>query len=184
MRKGTVLVFTRDQAGNLTARADAHDLITVRRCAALPLPFALFPSFACRPSGWKWCTAVQWNAQKLQELGGLLWWHSQYLSHPIWTSLNPNNRDVPMQLMVLALLQHRATLYSSLPRACAERCLACALSSEQRTFIESIGGMRSQTHRSCPTSCFADVQPAAVPRSVRPVCGGPAGQPQGQAHRR
>lgn len=32
VRKGTVLVFTRDQAGNLTARADSHDLITVRRC--------------------------------------------------------------------------------------------------------------------------------------------------------
>ena len=34
VRKGTVLVFTRDQAGNLTARADDHDLISVRRCAA------------------------------------------------------------------------------------------------------------------------------------------------------
>lgn len=39
VRKGTVLVFTRDQAGNLTARADDHDLITVR---SRPLCHAVF----------------------------------------------------------------------------------------------------------------------------------------------
>lgn len=37
VRKGTMLVFMRDHAGNLSAHADDHQLITVRR-SVLPAP--------------------------------------------------------------------------------------------------------------------------------------------------
>ncbi len=33
VRKGTVLTFTRDHAGTLSARADEHELVIVQRCA-------------------------------------------------------------------------------------------------------------------------------------------------------
>ena len=39
VRKGTVLVFTRDQSGYLSAKADHHDLITVK---SKPLCDAIF----------------------------------------------------------------------------------------------------------------------------------------------
>ena len=39
VKKGTVLVFTRDQAGHLCAKADQHDLITVQ---SKPLCDAIF----------------------------------------------------------------------------------------------------------------------------------------------